>query len=321
MTSSEKSLSFRISNPLTRQELVGQRMHDMRLGRQPTYVCADRTPLNTTLSLAPGYDSLKNAWTRLLDRDEAAMDARRVKKTARKALWRSAILTFSSEAQKALAGRDPDDEAKAYFEDFGRRHGVRLLWVVAHRDESAIHYHAAVEGIRADGRALRLQIADVSNEQDIAGQHFAHLGIQRGRRKAARMADAEPASAYINRSVQELHRDLPSELEAARSALAETFASIEKHQARAESARLKAEEYTADAQKAQARLQRYEERARHAQARWEALQGQIEALEARCQRLRDVAIPAMREILDREGFTNENLDLMARMDGAGPENT
>lgn len=307
------SLSFRLSTALNRAKMVAGRTHDMRIGRQPAYVDGSRSDQNVVLACAEGYDARGSGWSRFLDREAAQLEARRVRRTKAGTMWRSAILTFSRAAQELLT-TPPDVEARRVFEDFSARHGVRLLWAIGHRDESAAHFHAMFENVASNGMSLDLDRAALAAEQDIAASHFAHLGIVRGKKKTQRMLDGEDASTFIHRSVRELHRDLPAELEAARSALADTFASIEKHQARAEAARLKAEEYAGDAQKAMERVQRYEERARHAQARWEALQGQIEDLEARCERLRDVAIPAMREILDREGFTDENLDLMARMD-------
>ena len=58
--------------------------------------------------------------------------------------------------------------------------------------------------------------------QDLAAaairEHFP--GIERGRRKRDRVAAGEPASAVINRSVRQLHQDLPGEIAAAEAALA-----------------------------------------------------------------------------------------------------
>lgn len=274
------ALSFRVSKVLNRAAVMGSRMHDMRLGKQPSYVDGSRSDQNTTLALVDGYDKHGSAWSRFFSREEQELAARRKQQSKSQKMWRAAILTFSKEAQAILPSH-PDAEALAVFRDFARRHNVRLLWSVGHRDESAAHYHAMFENVTGTGYALRLGVADLSAEQDIAAWHFRDLGINRGKSKRARIADGEDPSAFIHRSVRELHHDLPAELDAARKALAESFVSIEKNQALAEKARLKAEEYGETAQKALQRAQRYEERAQAAQQRWEALQGQIEALEAR----------------------------------------
>ncbi|MFW6031605.1 MAG: hypothetical protein ACOC9T_03350, partial [Myxococcota bacterium] len=55
--------------------------------------------------------------------------------------------------------------------------------------------------------------------QDLVAQPYAHLGIQRGKPKSARIADGEDVSAWINRTVAELHRDVGPELEKARADL------------------------------------------------------------------------------------------------------
>ena len=274
------SLSFRVSKVLDRAAIMGRRLHDMRIGRQPAYVDGSRSDQNTTLALVDGYDKQGSAWSRFFSREEQELAARRKQQSKTQKMWRSAILTFSKAAQELLT-TPPDAEALAVFRDFARRHNVRLLWSVGHRDESAAHYHAMFENVTGTGYALRLGVADLSAEQDIAAWHFRDLGINRGKSKRARIADGEDPSAFIHRSVRELHHDLPAELDAARKALAESFVSIEKNQALAEKARLKAEEYTGDAQKALQRAQRYEERAQAAQQRWEAAQARLEALEAR----------------------------------------
>ena len=274
------SLSFRVSKVLDRAAIMGRRLHDMRIGRQPAYVDGSRSDQNTTLALVDGYDKQGSAWSRFFSREEQELAARRKQQSKTQKMWRAAILTFSKEAQ-ALLTSDPDAEALAVFRDFSRRHNVRLLWSVCHRDESAVHYHAMFENVTGTGYALRLGVADLSAEQDTAAWHFRDLGINRGKSKRSRIADGEDPSAFINRSVRELHDDLPRELAEARQTLAETFRSIEKHQARAEAARLKAEQYGETAQKALQRAQRYEERAQAAQQRWEAAQARLEALEAR----------------------------------------
>ena len=245
------SISFRVSTVMDRGEMIAARKHDMRLGPQPGYVDGDKSAENTVLSLTTGYDLLKSAWSRHVDRDAAAMEARRLEDRKAKAMWRAGIITFSTEAQALLGDKSPELEAKAAFEDFAKRHAVRLLWAIGHHDESSVHYHAMFENIRADGRCLRLNATDLSAEQELAAGHFAHLGLVRGTKKADRIAAGEPPSKTINRSVKQLHADLPAEIEALEEKLATA-------QARADKAEAKAQKFEGDADVAQARLERYQ---------------------------------------------------------------
>ena len=214
------TLSFR-TQILDRSEFLGQRRHDHRIGRQPGYVDQSRSAKNTILFVLPGYgpDSEKQKLTRIVDADEKVMDARRTNNTRARKMWRMAMLTFSQSAQKVLGELHPDAEALAVMQDFADRHKVRLLSVVAHRDESAIHYHSLFENITESERALRLVAFDLSAEQDFAGMHFAHLGITRGVAKAKRIADGQPTHKTIHRSVRQLHNDLPAELSAKQAEL------------------------------------------------------------------------------------------------------
>lgn len=210
-----RTLSFR-TLILNRDKFLGQRRHDLRIGKQPGYVVEEKSVNNTLLFIQPGYgpDFAKQKLTRAVDSDERQMDLRRKNKTRARNLWRMALLTFSEGAQVSLGNIHPDDEAVKVMQDFADRHQVRLLLVVAHRDETAIHYHSLYENISLAGSALCLNASQLSAEQDISASHFAHLGISRGVLKVKRVADAEPVHKTINRSVRQLHRDLPLELEA-----------------------------------------------------------------------------------------------------------
>ncbi len=268
------SISFRVSKVLDRGQMTGARKHDMRLGPQPAYVDAERSAKNTTLSLTDGYDLLKSAWSRRLDRDAAAMEARRIEDRKAKAMWRAGIITFSTEAQALLGDKSPEQEAKAAFEDFARRQGVRLLWAVGHHDETAIHFHAMFENIRADGRCLRLNAKELSAEQDLVAKHFSKLGLVRGTKKADRIAAGEPPSKTINRSVKQLHADLPAEIEAAQERLA-------KAQARADKAEANAKKYESDADVALDRFNRYKVKVAEQEAKLAGLLKRQAAVEVR----------------------------------------
>ena len=281
MYNMEASISFRIQS-VDGKGLLGQRRHDQRIGKQPDYVDADREHLNAALYRAEGWNRIPGSTVKedterahkLMNsaRDEIEARAKRKTKTGR--YWRTAILTFSHEAQDRLAEQVtlPHDEAKAAFEDFAERHGIKLLTVDFHGDESALHYHASFEGVNADGYALRLDRKQLSQEQDHAAEKFAALGLVRGKRKIDRIADGEDPAAFINRSVKELHEQLPAELE-------ELKAKIEKNERLAEKARAKASGENAKAEKAAKNAQTYERRAEAARQKLEQLQSRLTASE------------------------------------------
>lgn len=244
----EPSISFRL-NAVDARGLRGQFRHDFRTGKQPSYVDATRAHLNASLHRSEGFDDIASARQKILERTK--------RKTTAEKYWRTAILTFSHDAQTKLSGNLPHDEAKAVFADFADRHGVKLLSVDFHGDESAPHYHATFEGITEAGYALRLNKAELSQEQDHAAAKFADLGLTRGKRKSKRIADGEDASKWVNRSVKELHDQLPGELDALR-------AKVEKNERLAEKARAKADEETERGRKAARNAERYEQRAEDA---------------------------------------------------------
>ncbi|RJG15085.1 hypothetical protein D4A39_16720, partial [Alcanivorax profundi] len=98
----------------------------------------------------------------------------------------------------------------------------------------------------------------------------------------ARKARAEAGAApheLVNRSVAELHTDLPLEIEAKRQELAELKEKILKNEVRAEKARAKAEQDEDRAEKALKNAEIYERRASEAEGKVEGLEAQIIALE------------------------------------------
>lgn len=276
---SQPSISFRIS-AVDRAGLLGQRRHDLRLGKQPDYVDPSRSSENRTLFIAPSF---RADGEEFIDASRSAIEARTKRKTTKAAYWRTAIITFSREAQERLkaAGKLPHDEALMAFQAFGYRRKVKLLSVIFHGDEASPHYHASFEGVDDKGYSLRLSKADLSAEQDHAAMAFEPFGFVRGRRKADRRKDGEPASTWIHRSVSELHADLPKELAALRQKIAALEEKARVNDARAAKARTKAEADEDRASKAAKNLAIYERRATEARAEVERLTAEAKALVAK----------------------------------------
>jgi predicted nucleic acid-binding Zn-ribbon protein len=70
------------------------------------------------------------------------------------------------------------------------------------------------ENIDKEGKAVtnKLDRGALKSLQDDAGQVFSAVGLTRGTPKVDRIKNGEPTSAYIHRSVKELHEDLPAEI-------------------------------------------------------------------------------------------------------------
>ena len=94
--------------------------------------------------------------------------------------------------------------------DFLRKHfpDQQLRYVVAHADEEAYHIHFVVavwvEKITANrGRHFQLRpganplLASYEHTQDLAGEHFAEIGLQRGMRRAAARRAAREAGTLV----------------------------------------------------------------------------------------------------------------------------
>ena len=240
--SQNETLSLRIK-AVDMRGLMAQRRHDMRIGKQPNYVDQSRNHLNEQLFTRGVYvaadepgcvdaDSDISQMRQLMNRERQVLNDRAKRSTKKQAYWRTAVLTFSKSAQVSVSEKPPHEEVEAMFHDFAKRHGVRLLWATYHGDETAPHYHAAFEGIDDKGYSLRFNKAELSAEQDHAASFLASRGIERGKPKRESIADGEDPSSYLNRSVKELHEQLPQELAAARDKLEKNQRLIEAAQAK-----------------------------------------------------------------------------------------
>jgi hypothetical protein len=138
----------------------------------------------------------------------------------------SGIVTFSTDAQPAIDALPKAEQDRRFLlaaEAVADHLGTDVAGVAVHRDESAIHCHFTLYGFGQDGQPVsrKLKKKVLSQLQDVAATAFGDLGITRGKRISERIRDGEPYSKTINRSVRELHRDLPVELATAQAKVAE----------------------------------------------------------------------------------------------------
>ena len=294
----------------------GQYAHDLRIGPQPGYVDRERTPLNRIL-----YDPLRGGELR------GICVERRTQRETRRAMRRDAavavngIITFGHAAQAIFEALEPDRQDMAYAavaEAVARRLGTTVAGLVVHADESAPHAHFQLPAVTRDGLPVSkvAKIAALRDLQTIAAEVMARHapGIERGTPKALRLAAGEDYADVVNRSVKELHADLPAEIAALETRAEAAREKAEKNERLAETARTKAAEDDARASKAVQRAEAYERRA-------EAARAELERLSAEVSRLRGLAEAAETRRADGEAALDRVSGALAtaRQDLAGVE--
>lgn len=217
----------------TAAKSVGSRAHNERLGGVPDYVDASRSADNSIIISSPTPSALSAECLRrrqaafepgLTANDTPRRAPRRTAKNAAVAV--DGIVTFSTDAQPTIDALTPEQQNERFqraVQAVADHLGTDVAGLAVHRDESAIHCHFVLHGVGLDGQPVsrKMNKLALSQAQDAAATAFDDLGITRGKRIGERIANGEPRSKTINRSVQQLHHDLPRELEQAQARVAD----------------------------------------------------------------------------------------------------
>lgn len=216
-----------------------QRRHDLRIGPQPQYVDQDRLSLNRVLIEHPGPAAMR----------KIARDRRAVRETDREmksnaAIATAGVITFGAEAAQMfeqLPAEQQDAAFRELAEAVADRLNTSLHALVVHLDEATIHAHFTLSAYDHDGHPLSktTRPAILSGLQDLTAEVMAkHCpDIERGRRYGDRLAAGADFADVLHRSVRELHRDLPHDLEAKRAKLSELAAAEAEAQVRVDEMR------------------------------------------------------------------------------------
>lgn len=267
-----------------------QRSHDLRIGPQPAYVDTARTDLNTTLVQPLTGTALR-----------AICVERRARRVTKRAMKSSAsvglagIITFGHQAQPLFLRLSKEAQEAAYrevAEAVAARLNTTLTGLVVHRDESAPHAHFQCPAFDLTGHPVsdKTKRGTLSELQTLAAELMVRHapGIERGYSKADRLKGGASPSEVVNRSVAELHDDLPHEIAALRAQvqalqgrIAEAEEKAATNDARARKALEKAQADEDKAAKALRNVETYERRARDARADVERLTAEVAAAEAR----------------------------------------
>jgi hypothetical protein len=258
MAANEKAVSTRLEPSRS-----GQRAHDLRLGPQPEYVDAERSHLNRVLIEPLTNDALRDEWHEVKNQI-----GKKGKIRSNQNLSYAGIITFGHEAQRIFEGLTSDQQDAAFLEvgkKIAERFNTRLTGMVFHGDETAPHAHFQLRGMADDGTMLSQVVkrGALRDVQDITAEVMARYapGIERGKDKWVRIDEGEDFAATVNRSVKQLHEDLPAEIAAKEAELAEAQAKLQTNLDRLDKAEKKAAEEGEKADKARKRAETYERRA------------------------------------------------------------
>lgn len=234
---------------LSAGEYSGQRAHDLRLEMAthpiPSYVDRSKTQQNSVLVEHIPLPDLhaRNEELKQKARDAAQQnylaalsssspkeieEARKQKQACRQkyspngVVGYSGLIGFGVEAQRVfsrLAPEEQDSYFKASAEALAAEMDVELVGLVVHRDESSIHAQFVTSAVTHRGTKVRLQPEDCSMLQDVGCKPFSRLGFKRGIKKEEREKSGDEKNKTVNRSVKQLHEDLPGEIKQAEQAL------------------------------------------------------------------------------------------------------
>jgi DNA repair exonuclease SbcCD ATPase subunit len=282
------------------QGYANQRRHDLRIGAQPAYVNPD-PPEPNRIFIQP----LTTAEIKALAKERRAQRemVRAMKINAGVAVV--GIIGFGIEAQKMFEALDAVTQEKALRAAVARVAAdlrTTVTGLVFHLDETAKHAHFSLCGYDVTGQPLSTWMGrGVLRELQTALHEELRAfmpDLERGRSRKARAEAGAAPHELVHRSVDELHIDLPFEIEVKRKELAELAEKIRTNEARAEKARIKAGAEGERAAKAIRNAEVYERRSQGAKSEVEALTGQIEGLEARL-KLIEAAKTAAEDVRDR----------------------
>lgn len=316
---------------------AGQRRHDERIGKQPSYVDADRSEQNSVIIQPLTAAQL---------RDECVQRRGKKKRALRSnaAVAVVGVITFDAAAQASLDKLTQDEQDKLFLmsaTDAAAYLGTTVTGLVVHRDESAIHAHFQMPAWTTDGKAVSREMSGkrgkerASELQDVAAAAWAELGIERGEKKAEKVARLraegktaeEINAATVHRSVQQLHNDLPNEIEAKekkkellKAEIIELEKKAEKNRLLAEKAEQELTEKEGQEAKILKRIEVYQNRENQANAALSEKQEELAGIEEKLKNtlgeagISDIKIPLAERVHEKKGMFGTQERLMFSVD-------
>jgi len=266
---------------------ANQRAHDLRIGRQPSYVDGTRSHLNRHLIQHLTASQLRKVCDGRRDQF-GPIRKRTVSKNV--AVGTTGIITFGREAQKFLADMPELRQDEMYLEVAERISQLldtSLTGLTVHVDETAPHAHFQMPATTFNGKPVsKLAVKSVLNQlQDIVAEVCKTYDprFERGNRRLDREAAGAKRSETINRSVRKLHDDLPREIGALKAQLLEQQKRYDDNQRRIAANNKKSARFALTCEEKAAKAQRtakaYERRSADALSKVATLQAEVQHLE------------------------------------------
>lgn len=233
-----KAISIRVKHA-HRSRYKNQRRHDLRIGHQPSYVDGGRAELNRVVVELPLPAQITKRAKELRERTNPSRAMR-----ADAAIATIGIITFGHAAQPIFEALTIEQQDAVYLEvaeKIAEAYGTTIRGLVVHADETAPHAHVVWDCRDHNGVPMS-RVMKGSQLQDIAAEVITKHApdIVRGIRKSERIARGDNPSQIYNRSVQQLHQDLPLEVAAKEHELEKLNDRVDEMQARV--AKLEAKE-------------------------------------------------------------------------------
>lgn len=303
------------------RSLAGQRKHDKRIGKQPNYVDESRKNLNRIL-MEPEPPGIMR--TICEGRRSLRETRRKMKKDA--AVAACGIITFGTEAASLFEALTPEAQDAAFLdltESVAERLNTTLHGLIVHMDETTIHAHFQLAAYNRDGVPLSqaTRPAVMSGLQDLTAEVMARhcAGIERGHRYGDRIAAGADFKDTLHRTVRQLHRDLPRELEAKRAQIADLDSTRREAQDRVDEMQARVNKLAEKAdlsEKEAKRLETYEKRLVDRVAELEAAERAAEAATAEEQRLAGIARAEAEEAENRAAQADDDARRVSEKAGA-----
>jgi L-fucose mutarotase/ribose pyranase (RbsD/FucU family) len=254
----------------------GQRHHDMRTSTHiPNYVDKSKSIINSVI-IAPASETV------LRDICLTRRGIRDIRKLGINSnISTRGIITFSHDAQKIIESLPIEEQDQRFLEAakaIAKELNSTLTGLVVHRDETALHAHFQIPAYDLNGNPLSKTIKPLTTAklQDIASASYIDIGITRGKPKADRIRDGDHLNQIYNRSVQQLHEDLPREIETLQRQAFEYYEKAKKNYAYLEKSQALARNASSNNEKIQKRIVAYERREKEAIAAAESAEKEIE---------------------------------------------
>lgn len=299
-------------------QIGGDNDHELRQGHIPDYVDATRSKLNSVIVRPSSGPELRERCNKLRGQRHTQ---RAMKSNA--CVAQSIMISFGHKIQDGFEALDIELQDELYLKLMQRiadEAKTEVSGLVAHRDETAPHAHGQFVGYNRDGvpltkvmtRQFRKDMQDWMLE--IFQPHIP--AMERGVAKSIRLARGDDASKTLHRAVNELHKDIPREIEAKKAVRDELVAEVERFRRLAAKARTKAANDDLKAEKALKRAATYDRRAEAKMAAFKEVKSELTRLEETLQNMRNEEASLNEELERVDGEVADSLRQLHEIDTA-----